>query len=225
MYRLRIDCDVGDGQAESVDPRGVRGPRKLARNVLIAVAGVAGLVAVTALAFGGLAGMWISQLSEDLDAWDARNATATTVASLPPETCSAIEAAGRDSGDFLQLVVDRSPAEGEMMSRRQWRAFARDLAPALVRVDRSLRAAERVVPESVSAPLREVIRQVDVGRAELPHASGPADYGDHVGDALTDGVLSLMGADAVLGDACGAISLVRTPVVEAPELSAHGPRP
>lgn len=183
------------------------------RTVMVAAAWVVGLLVTTMLLFAALVVVWLARMTEDIEDLDARSATQVGSAPLPAGTCSGIAALSRDSSDFLQLVLYSAPHQGETMSRREWRSVATDMGAALERVDKSARAVERAVPERMREHVRELIRQVDVGLAELPYAAGPGDYDARVGDALAEGVVALVNADAVLGDACGTLSLV--PVLDA----------
>lgn len=179
----------------------------------VVAAWVIGLLVTAVLLFTALLVVSWARLTEDIEDLDGRNATPATAAPLPAGTCSGVAALSRDSSDFLQLVLDGTPYQGETMSRREWRHFAADMGAALERVDKSARAVERAVPERMREHVRDLIRQVDVGLAELPYAAGPGDYDARVGDALSEGVVALLNADAVLGDACGTLSLV--PVFDA----------
>jgi hypothetical protein len=86
---------------------------------------------------------------------------------------------------------------------KDWQTFAARLGPRLARFDVALHAAVPHVPTPVAAELRAVIRQVDLGRVQLPYAKSSATYTSLTDNAVASGYSALLQASDLVGNACG----------------------
>ncbi len=119
---------------------------------------------------------------------------------VPSASCASLRAvhltatdAGQSWGTVLTNPNDTS----------SWQLFAAQLGPRLARFDLALHAAVPRTPAPIAAELRDVIRRVDVGRVQLPHAQSAADYAALTNNAVIDGYTALSRASELVGDACG----------------------
>jgi len=119
---------------------------------------------------------------------------------VPRASCAslrAVQLTAADAGQSWGAVLTNSN------STITWQAFAAQLGPRLARFDVALHAAVSRTPAPIAAEFREVIRKVDVGRAQLPHAQSQAAYATLTNNAVLDGYTSLSRASDLVGDACG----------------------
>jgi hypothetical protein len=105
---------------------------------------------------------------------------------------------------YLRVVRDAATAARDGLFGRHdtpasWKAFSQQLNE----FDGALREAVPKVPPRVATKLREVVRQVDIGRAEVPHAHTDTEYQQQIGDAAFDGYFALADVSTLVGPACG----------------------
>jgi hypothetical protein len=86
---------------------------------------------------------------------------------------------------------------------KRWHDFAAQVSPKLRQLDVTLRDAVPRVPAPVAEKLQEVLRQVDIGRVELPRARTWSEYSDSTGGAVEGGYFALSDASVLVGRACG----------------------
>jgi hypothetical protein len=119
---------------------------------------------------------------------------------VPSASCAPLRAVQLTAADAGQSwgTVFTNPSDTS-----SWHSFAAQLGPRLARFDVALHAAVPRTPAPIAAELRDVIRKVDVGRVQLPHAQSEADYATLTNNAVLEGYASLGRASDLMGDACG----------------------
>jgi hypothetical protein len=90
-------------------------------------------------------------------------------------------------------------------SPKQWRGFAKQLAPKLASFELALRTAIPHTPRAVSRDLSATLHQVRVGRVHLAASRDFFDYEGKSHDAVTNGLDSITHASQLVGRACGGL--------------------
>lgn len=84
-----------------------------------------------------------------------------------------------------------------------WDDFAAQLEPKLEQFAIALHVAIPEAPDRVAVRLKNVLREVEIGRRELPNSANVFEYLTRTDNAVLDGEQSLSDASDLVGGACG----------------------